>query len=99
MAPVKRAAGTLIETAEMVAAGALSQPRVTGTGSSRRFSNPWPEWQVCLIELPYTAEVRCTSWRFAFEKIVLAFPGRTKAYLTCLNGPGRGVAVLQLAVL
>ena len=26
---------------------ALSQPRLTGTGSNRVFSNPWPEWQVC----------------------------------------------------
>ena len=25
---------------------ALSQPRVAGSGSSRAFSNPWPEWQV-----------------------------------------------------
>lgn len=54
MAPVKRAAGTLKETAEMV--GALSQPRVTGSGASRRFGNPWPEWQVLI-------RVRCTSWR------------------------------------
>lgn len=45
MAPVKRAAGSLKETAEMVAVGALSQPRVIGSGTSRRFSNPWPEWQ------------------------------------------------------
>lgn len=26
---------------------ALSQPRITGAGSNRVFSNPWPEWQVC----------------------------------------------------
>lgn len=24
----------------------LSQPRIAGSGSSRVFSNPWPEWQV-----------------------------------------------------
>ncbi len=61
MAPVKRAASTLKETAGMLAEGTLSQPRVTGSGSSRRFSNPWPEWQVL-------TKVRCTSWRFAFRK-------------------------------
>ncbi len=59
MAPVKRAAGSLKEAAEMVAVGALSQPRVTGSGTSRRFSNPWPEWQVL-------TKVRCTSWRLLF---------------------------------
>ncbi len=91
MAPVKRAANTLKDTAEMVAVGALSQPRVTGSGSSRRFGNPWPEWQVLI-------KVRCTSWRFAL-KIVLAFLGRIGAYLILLNGRGHGVAVLQLAVL
>jgi len=61
MAPVQRAASTLKETAEMVAVGALSQPRVTGSGTSRRFSNPWPEWQVLTT-------VRCTSWRVALKK-------------------------------
>ena len=71
MAPVKRAAGTLKETAEMIAAGALSQPRVTGSGSSLRFGNPWPEWQVLI-------RVRCTSWRVALEKTVLALPRQEK---------------------
>ena len=61
MAAVKRAAGSLTETAEMVSVGALSQPRVTGSGTSRRFSNPWPEWQVL-------TKVKCISWRFAFDK-------------------------------
>ena len=60
MAPVKRAAGSLKETAEMVVVSALSQPRVIGSGTSRRFSNPWPEWQVL-------TKVRCTSWRCAFD--------------------------------
>ena len=92
MAPVKRAANTLKDTAEMVAVGALSQPRVTGSGSSRRFGNPWPEWQVLI-------RVRCTSWRVALEKTVLALLGRKKAYLTFSNGPGRGVVILQLVVL
>ena len=48
MASVRRAAGTVKEGAELAAALVLSQPRVTGTGSSQKFDNPWPEWQVCL---------------------------------------------------
>ena len=92
MAPVKRAASTLKDTAEMVAVGALSQPRVTGSGASRRFGNPWPEWQVLM-------RVRCTSWRVALKKTALDLLGRKKAYLTFSNGPGHGVAILQLVVL
>ena len=28
------------------AADAFAQPLITGTGSSQKFQNPWPEWQV-----------------------------------------------------
>ena len=43
---------------------ALSQPRITGTGSSRVFSNPWPEWQVrvrikAVMHTPVGADQRC----------------------------------------
>ena len=46
MASVKKAASAIKEGAELAAAVALSQPRITGTGSSQKFDNPWPEWQV-----------------------------------------------------
>lgn len=46
MASVRRAVGTVKEGAELAGALALSQPRITGTGSSQKFDNPWPEWQV-----------------------------------------------------
>ncbi|KAL3152059.1 hypothetical protein ABBQ32_001170 [Trebouxia sp. C0010 RCD-2024] len=45
MASVRRAVGTVKEGAELAGALALSQPRITGTGSSQKFDNPWPEWQ------------------------------------------------------
>ncbi len=51
MAPVKRAAGTLKESIEFAAALALSQPRITGTGSDLKYDNPWPEWQVPVVLL------------------------------------------------
>ena len=34
------------EESEKQAPLALPHPRIAGSGSSRVFSNPWPEWQV-----------------------------------------------------
>ena len=49
MTSVDPASGSPKRHGEAVTALDLSQPRVTGTGSSRTFANPWPEWQVCLL--------------------------------------------------
>ena len=46
MSSVRKAAGTVKEGAEVAAALVLSQPRITGTSSSEKFDNPWPEWEV-----------------------------------------------------
>ena len=48
MTSLRKAAGTVKEGAEFAAAVALSQPRVTGSGSRQQYDNPWPEWQVRL---------------------------------------------------
>lgn len=45
MSSVRKAAGSVKEGAEL-AALVLSQPRTTGTGSSQKYDNPWPEWEV-----------------------------------------------------
>ena len=49
MAVVGMAGDSVSREGETRASSALSQPRLTGTGASRVFSNPWPEWQVCAL--------------------------------------------------
>ncbi len=49
MTPVDPASGSPKQQEEAAIAISLSQPRVTGTGSSRTFADPWPEWQVCTL--------------------------------------------------
>ncbi len=49
MTSVDPASGNPKRHGETATALDLSQPRVTGTGSSRTFANPWPEWQVCTL--------------------------------------------------
>lgn len=51
MSSVRKAAGTVKEGAEVATALLLSQPRITGTGSSQKFDNPWPEWKVFVKHL------------------------------------------------
>lgn len=46
MSSVRKAVGSVKEGAELAAALVLSQPRTTGTGSSQKYDNPWPEWEV-----------------------------------------------------
>lgn len=60
MSSVRRAAGTMKEGAELAAALLLSQPRITGTGSSQKFDNPWPDWEVhCREPLLYCSILTC----------------------------------------
>ena len=55
MSSVRKVAGTVKEGAEVATALLLSQPRITGTGSSRKFDNPWPEWEVFVEHLCFAA--------------------------------------------
>lgn len=55
MTSVRKAAGAAKEGAEVATALLLSQPRITGTSSSRKFDNPWPEWEVCVEHICFAA--------------------------------------------
>lgn len=59
---VDPASGSPKRQEEAATALKLSQPRVTGTGSSRTFANPWPEWQVYTLIKAAAESQKVRGW-------------------------------------